>query len=305
MRKHLRLKNKLLYSVIALFALGVVASGLVTNSSPTAQVAAAAVAKLGVCEKAYRICLTQNKTDSAACSDEWKKCINAKCLRIESKYELQNCSSDPDCLSSCTQFATSKTGLVSCCFGGPQHNNSCSKRIDTKCVPPDAEFPYLILPGMGGYGEGERIPNENEISKQRALESELLARKPPLPSFLLNNPLTTWSDEQGTVAPSAPNQNLDWYRQTPDIEQIEKILTQRYQLPPEYQPTSADSVRLNEALSNTHSLGVNPPDQQQTPSSRNSFTPISVQNTFSNQNNTQTVSTANTCHVRLLSWCIW
>lgn len=302
-RRKLRKAKWPLYSFAVLFATGIIASAYTVPNSAS-QIAAAAAAKSGTCEKTYQNCISQNAANSAVCDDQWKKCINAKCLRTESKYQFQQCSRDPDCLTSCTQWATSKTGLVSCCFGGPQHNNTCPQKVDKQCNPEGEDFSYPIFPGMEGYAEGDRIPKEYEPSKQQTLESEFLAPKPPLPNFLLNYPDNMWGD-YGNSPQSGLNPDLDWYRQTPDISQIEKIANQPYELPPEYRPTSDDTVRLNQLLSgNQAQLPLS--NENQPPSNNDTLaSPISSQSTFVNPNSGQIETTPNTCHFRFWRWCLW
>lgn len=70
-----------------------------------------------------------------------------------------SCNKDPECQLHCTESATSEGGKLSCCEGGPKHQNSCPNKIDGKCEPkkPEGEGgkpPEMPKPPQGGGGGG-------------------------------------------------------------------------------------------------------------------------------------------------------
>lgn len=100
------------------------------------------VVTTGSCEESYKTCLKNAPISASAelavsgaqaCESAWKACVTKKCVTGSPSGGVKQCVKDPDCESSCTENATSQGGLLDCCLGGPQHNNSCPKKIDGKC----------------------------------------------------------------------------------------------------------------------------------------------------------------------------
>ncbi len=122
----------------------------------------------GLCEQAYQACLGAMKDHylyKLRCEQEWEKCVERKC-REQAMPSGSMCKSDIDCATSCTEKASSKTGLIACCFGGPKRNNKCPKEIDGKCVDSNASPQFLTGPS---YTENSVLPNETaDVANQIA-----------------------------------------------------------------------------------------------------------------------------------------
>jgi len=121
---------------IVLVAFGSLAFGsTIFATAKNAQLAAAAASASGQCEQKYKQCMSDPKqTDKQKCESDWKTCVGKKCVAKDTAT-VDTCPNDSDCEMSCTESATSQKGLLSCCKGGPKHNNSCRKEIDGKCNP--------------------------------------------------------------------------------------------------------------------------------------------------------------------------
>src|SRR3989344_2892178 len=157
---------------IVLVAFGSLAFGsTIFATAKNAQLAAAAASASGQCEQKYKQCMSDPKqTDKQKCESDWKKCVAKDTATVDT------CPNDSDCEMSCTESATSQKGLLSCCKGGPKHNNSCRKEIDGKCNPakqapgksgleqlpqPQSQQQMPQLPQANGV---EQLPQSNPIS---------------------------------------------------------------------------------------------------------------------------------------------
>lgn len=93
-----------------------------------------AVAATGRCEQQYQKCKSgPGQLTNWECEQSWYTCVSKKCVASKSANDVEQCPNDPDCERSCTEDVTSTGGLLGCCVGGPEHNNSCRTRIDRRC----------------------------------------------------------------------------------------------------------------------------------------------------------------------------
>ena len=107
----------------------------------------------GQCGRQYQQCESTRQTNNAQCENNWRSCVSQKCQPVGSG-SVEQCRKDADCESSCTEDASSQNGLLSCCLGGPQHNNSCPTMIDGKCssgqlpseIHPNPQPPQAAIP---------------------------------------------------------------------------------------------------------------------------------------------------------------
>lgn len=112
----------------------------------------------GPCDSAYNACLKAKGSD---CEGPWQRCM-AKCN--VGGGAVGSCNKDPECQLHCTESATSQGGKLSCCDGGPKHQNSCPNKVDGNCEPKKPEggegkMPELPKPPQGGGGSGGGTPS--------------------------------------------------------------------------------------------------------------------------------------------------
>ena len=110
----------------------------------------------GQCDSQYESCLRAGRS---GCEQQWQGCMS-KCN--VGGGAVGSCNKDPECQLHCTESATSQGGKLSCCDGGPKHQNSCPNKVDGNCEPkkPEGgeggkppEFPKPPQGGGGGSGE--------------------------------------------------------------------------------------------------------------------------------------------------------
>ncbi len=112
----------------------------------------------GPCDSAYNACL---RAKGSNCEGQWRSCMK-KCEVAGGA--VGSCNKDPECQLHCTESATSQGGKLSCCEGGPQHQNSCPNKVDGNCEPKKTEGgeggkpPELPKPPQGGGGGGAGTP---------------------------------------------------------------------------------------------------------------------------------------------------
>ena len=105
-------------------------------SAYTVSAATGGEQKVGQCTYYYQKCVndpTQTQETKQRCDWLWGVCVQRKCGESSLVGFSRQCPKDPDCETACTEAASSVKGLLSCCLGGPKHNNSCPKQIDGKC----------------------------------------------------------------------------------------------------------------------------------------------------------------------------
>ena len=112
----------------------------------------------GQCDSAFNAC--KSRGDSG-CEQQWQGCMS-KCN--VGGGAVGSCNKDPECQLHCTESATSQGGRLSCCEGGPKHQNSCPNKVDGNCEPKKTEggegkMPELPKPPQG-CGGGEPKPEE-------------------------------------------------------------------------------------------------------------------------------------------------
>ncbi len=93
----------------------------------------AVYAASGSCQQLEDACKSKPGATEASCHSVWLNCMNPKC-NLPGTGAGQ-CNKDPECQAACTESATSQGGKISCCKGGPQHNNQCKDEVDGKCNP--------------------------------------------------------------------------------------------------------------------------------------------------------------------------
>ncbi len=108
----------------------------------------------GQCDSQYNSCL---KAKRSGCEQQWQSCMS-KCN--VGGGAVGSCNKDPECQLHCTESATSQGGRISCCEGGPKHQNSCPNKVDGNCEPKKTEGgeggkpPEFPKPPQGGGGGG-------------------------------------------------------------------------------------------------------------------------------------------------------
>ncbi len=107
----------------------------------------------GQCDSQYDSCMSARRS---GCEQQWQGCMS-KCS--VGGGAVGACNKDPECQLHCTEAATSQGGKLSCCEGGPKHQNSCPNKVDGNCAPKKTEggegkMPELPKPPPGGGGGG-------------------------------------------------------------------------------------------------------------------------------------------------------
>jgi hypothetical protein len=100
----------------------------------SAEAQTTAASAVGQCQQQYEKCESDPNSDKAQCESVWRSCVSNKC-KADDTTTVEQCPKDPDCDLSCTVDVSSEKGLISCCLGGPQHDNLCLKELDNKCTP--------------------------------------------------------------------------------------------------------------------------------------------------------------------------
>src|SRR3990167_10984365 len=109
-------------SMIGIAVLGVAAitswlSGATLFGGGLQNAAAASASPSGGCEYEYLKCkFDTRQTDKQKCETAWSSCVAKKCV-VKSSGSFKYCPVDLDCELSCTERASGKGGLSSCCFG--------------------------------------------------------------------------------------------------------------------------------------------------------------------------------------------
>lgn len=118
----------------------------------------AAEGSSGQCDSQYNSCLQAKRS---GCEQQWQACMS-KCN--VGGGAVGSCNKDPECQLHCTESATSQGGRLSCCDGGPKHQNACPNKVDGNCEPKKTEGgeggkpPELPKPPQGGGGGGGGAP---------------------------------------------------------------------------------------------------------------------------------------------------
>lgn len=249
--------NDLFATVIGIFVaiLATLQAGTPPSVLNSAQVGVAASAQSsGQCQQIYQSCMRGAATlpnlpefrgmREQKCEASWKTCVTKKCV-VKVSGKIKQCPKDPDCESSCTEWATSKDGLRSCCLGGPEHNIGCRKLIDKVCNPgtPSA---YTIFPGTQ-YSERDIIPPENLSMLGNNLHPNVDSKVMIQPFAPLTYPQGTTFDEAGMPS-NSPLDNPTTYpiqEYSPDgpAQQQRQFDPSSLQnnLPSEYQPLPGES----------------------------------------------------------------
>lgn len=106
----------------------------------------------GQCDSEYKSCISRKQS---GCEQRWQGCMS-KCN--VGGGAVGSCNKDPECQLHCTESATSQGGRISCCEGGPKHQNSCPNKVDGNCEPKktdggEGKMPELPKPPPGGGGK--------------------------------------------------------------------------------------------------------------------------------------------------------
>jgi hypothetical protein len=256
----------------------------------------------GLCQQQYQQCQSNPNSNRAQCESMWRSCVSNKCQANDSA-SVEQCPKDPDCESSCTEDASSEKGVLSCCLGGPQHNNSCPNKIDGTCLTGQASLP--AYPPQ--YNEWDKIPPLNMPILNNDDNFDFAAVISP--DYPLNYPEGTAFDENGMPS-NAPLQNPSYsmtnipplYNPPSPLSQLPDYPTELH-LPPEYQPVepylpAIGSSPLPAPSSNAGANYTVPPASQQAP-----FFPS--QGTFSVNNSASQQSVATPCTLSLFGFCLW
>lgn len=226
------LVSTVLISVITLFGFPAPSTQLSAAAEPTQSTAE------GSCQKQYDYCM--KNTDAklrANCETLWQSCIYQKC---DVSPRVQKCVKDTDCQRSCTEAASGRVGLLSCCATRPKHNNPCPTMIDGKCTKPGEAFPFTGGPQMqdGGMPPPDQGVKMGEFLRDQADQSSLIK-----PDALFKYPDGTTFDERGipNQAPD-PQPNMAGTAVSPDSPEyrqwqqskMDDPVTER--LPPEFTP---------------------------------------------------------------------
>ncbi len=200
----------------------------------SAQVGAAATpAKLAgeTCQNAYLRCkYDPRQTDKQKCETDWTSCVAKKC-DIKVSGAIKQCAKDPDCESSCTEYARSTSGLRSCCFGGPTHNVSCRKLVDTTCNPGTPSSYFLLAGPVFNESTGKWEGGEPEDPGVNA--APLRQGSPGL-----LGPGTIWNDQGQLVEPQLtekPQLPMQEFQRPPSANNF--FNGTQPLLPTEYQPS--------------------------------------------------------------------
>lgn len=216
-------------------AIGVIVVVAASDSASQANTAASANAaktqsKVGACEKAFRRCVLKGTVALQQCENTWKKCVEKKCVAKKTGKNA-SCPADADCESSCTEAVRSDFGLVSCCVGGPEHDNFCPKMIDGKCY--NRKGLPSAMDYMPSYKEGEPIRSDHGTNPG---DQRLILP----PAWPLQYPEGTVFDENGVPSnPPSPNAVAPGNEVKPSwdfsMHQYGQQLGDQ-SLPPEYRP---------------------------------------------------------------------
>lgn len=244
--------NDLFTSVIGVFVATI--ATLYSGTPPllnSAQVGAAASATSGGrCERAYQQCMGNPwQKNKQLCEQTWRTCVSRKCKIGSLSGGIKQCPKDPDCESSCIEFATSKYGLQNCCLIEPVHNESCRKLIDDTCNP---STPSSYILGAGPvYNEGDIIPPQRG-TWYTDTDPNFDSKAVVSPSYPLNYPVGTSFSETGLPSNAPlPNSATPLQEFPPDsaAQQERQFNPSSFEnrLPPEYQPDIPyeTSLRIN------------------------------------------------------------
>ena len=224
--------NNAFFGLIGIFiaALTAMQTGTPVSLSNSAQLGATAAAiSRGKCEEMYRACMSNPiQTNKQRCENVWETCVRNKCVDTEQKGGIRQCPEDPDCESSCTEFVTSKDGLLWCCYHGPQHKNSCPKKIDGECS--SAPTPQ-VYPGPK-YNEWDKVPALNKLNYSKGNDSSMEIR-----SQMKYPEGTTFSENGMPSNPPSPNPIYPGTIYTREDIQSFADQSPEVSLPPEYQPS--------------------------------------------------------------------
>ncbi len=300
---------------IVLIAFGSLALGsTIFATAKNAQLAAAAASGSGQCEQKYKQCMSDPKqTNKQKCETDWKICVGKKCVAKDTAT-VDTCPKDPDCEMSCTESATSQKGLLSCCKGGPKHNNSCQKEIDGKCnpakqMPSNSGLEQLPtqsgqqMPPIPQANGPEQLPQQSEEPTRNWPECQAFgtcveqAPSEPAPQPTQNK--SWWDNMQqylGISPASAPSPDTRADNTSPGTPQSSFCCNS-------YSGSSNDQVQLEQ------DIGLLQPSEdalrQQNPLSPEQPIYSYPESTFSAQDTLQNAPAANTCHFHFLQWCLW
>lgn len=174
----------------------------------------------GQCDQQYNACLQARGSN---CEQSWQSCMQ-KC-QIGGGV-VGACNQDPECQLHCTESATSQGGRISCCEGGPKHQNSCPNQVDGKCNPKqtqlggdqqsggqqgqgqgEGKMPELPKPpgGGGGSGGGQQPQNSADCTQWTQTEG---CQKSGVSDALLNGLSGQQTEStQANTGNSSDNQN--------------------------------------------------------------------------------------------------
>jgi hypothetical protein len=279
---------------------------------PSAIVAAAAESQRGHCEQLYQLCIAYaSPHQKDQCETPWKECVSRKCDVLTSLGNSLSCPKDLDCESSCTESASSQKGLLSCCTGGPQHNNRCPKQIDSKCIEPGEAFPYFRGPT---YDEGEPMPSQQlptRNSQLNTVDSKLVIP----PSWPRTYPEGTIFDEFGMPSnPPLPNPTNPNMQINPMAPVLQQYMLSGVPLPIEYLPPSPNPT-FSPTFDAASIVSLAPPqtpqdlsseispalDFTEPPRSPSTFT----QNTSGSLQSSETSASEILCTFSLFGFCLW
>lgn len=174
------------------------------------------------CEQEYQKCMQETKKQPptktpAQCEAEFKKCVLAKCPESKSQ-----CKKTPECEAHCTESATSKGGINTCCKGGPKHVNGCPNEIDGKCSPKKT-----MLPGEGMMKGGMMMPMKDMMGGMPMLP--MIPMKMPgmmmMPKDMMPPPT---GDCDGAMARYFPSEDCQKQQAQTDQSPVSSFLQQSW-----------------------------------------------------------------------------
>jgi hypothetical protein len=241
----------------------------------------------------------------------WRSCVSNKCQANDSTT-VEQCPKDLDCESSCTEDASSEKGVLSCCLGGPQHNNSCPSKINGTCTAGQTS-PSVYPPGSQ-YNEWDKVPPTNMpiLDSDNNFDSAAVIS----PDYPLAYPEGTTFDEFGM--PSNPPLSNPAYSMTnippgynppSPLAQIPEYPTE-LRLPPEYQPATPYVPSIGGGLidSNINFQQIPPSDNGASltaPLAPEEAPFAPSQSTFSQNTSASPQSSESLCTFSLFGFCLW